>query len=227
MIPTAAALSRAQALDLLDARGKLSDYVRLQAENSALRLGFGWIPQPDAPSTYQQLRGAYRQSQETGEPLPVSSLHCDTVIYLWPSDNVHFRFWHDTSHVELGLSFSLEDELELALWHLAQIERAGHDPDSTPYRLLEADTVGQLLLLSLCGRFPLAQSVFVTDCLRQGLHQALLDEIRRVPLPEPTALPEPPLHGAAPDPLTPEHRAERQYRNGFVVMPPSGLPSRS
>lgn len=159
---------------------EVSQYVRERAHVTAGAVGFGWIGTPDAPSTYQQLRAAYQESTTSGEPLPISNLACEPSIYARAEDNVAFRFWHDVHHVTFGLSFSLEDELELALWHLDEVQAAGFAPGSTPYALFQADLVGQLLLNALAHRFPFDQQRFSTTCAEIGLHRGLLEEIRRV-----------------------------------------------
>lgn len=155
-------------------------FVRQQAERTAEELGFGWIGVAEAPATYQQLRGAFGASKLTGQPLPVSNVHCDSSIFVSPVDNMALRFWHDVHHVTLGCSFRVEDELELALWQLGQAERAGIRPGSAAYELLTCEFVGQVLLVSLIGRFPYKQSEFVEDCQRLGLFTGLLSEIRRM-----------------------------------------------
>jgi len=171
-------------LELVLVRENLSSFVRRQARDAALRLGFSYEACPDAPSTYQQLRGAYTESTESGTPLLISNLFCDDSIYLTPEDNIRFRFWHDTSHIKLGVSFALEDEMELALWHLDQLERAGYPPTSLPWKVFHADLVGQIQLMALIGRFPINQRRFVTECMEYGFDTGLLEEIRRIPEPE-------------------------------------------
>lgn len=170
------------------ARLLLGDFIQEQAQAAERRLGFGLVAMEAAPSTYQQLRGAFERSQDTGAPLPISSLFCEDSIYLSPEVNQQFRFWHDVSHVQRGLSFELGDELELALWHLDELTGVGFEPGSMAYRMLEADLVGQLLLMGLAGRFSYRQWDFVLDALRFGLHVALLEEIRRVPVAEASGL---------------------------------------
>lgn len=163
------------------ARLDLSRFIRDRAEQTKNEVGFTWIGTPSAPSTYQQLRGAFNKSTSTGAPLPISNLFCDSSIYPVEEDNVRFRFWHDVHHVKLGLSFRLEDELELALWHLDQAAQAGILPGSVTYELLEADLIGQVLLMALIRRFPIDQAEFVNTCSQVGLMTGLLDEIRRIP----------------------------------------------
>lgn len=164
------------------ARLRLAEFIQRKASETEARLGFGFVGVAKAPDTYQQLRGAFITSSDTKVPLPVLSLFCDTSIYWSPRENQMFRFWHDVSHIECGLSFTLADELELALWHLEQFERDGHTRTCLEYRMLEADLVGQLQLMGLIGRFPYNQLQFVEDCIRFGFHEGVLEEIRR---PEP------------------------------------------
>ncbi|MEI2826880.1 MAG: hypothetical protein V9F04_11070 [Dermatophilaceae bacterium] len=162
------------------ARIRLAKFIQRKASETEARLGFGFVGVAEAPCTYQQLRGAFITSRDTKVPLPVSSLFCDTSIYWSPRENQMFRFWHDVSHIEYGLSFTLADELELALWHLDEFERDGHTRTCLEFRMLEADLVGQLQLMGLIGRFPYNQRLFVEDCLRFGFHEGVLEEIRRI-----------------------------------------------
>lgn len=162
------------------ARINLSRVVLDQAGAITTRLGFRALPTKDAPSTYQQLRGAFAHSLRTGDPLPVSSLYCEDTIFTEPHVNVAFRFWHDVAHCELGLSFSLPDEWELALWHLSQLEVAGLGPQTTEYELLRMDLLGQVILLGIAQRFPFNQGDFTRTCTRLGLDDGILHELRRV-----------------------------------------------
>lgn len=161
-------------------RIELTQFVRQQADRTSRELGFGWAGVVAAPSTYQQLRGAFTHSQETGEPLPVSSLFCESTIYDSPEDNIRFRYYHDVRHVRLGLSFNLDDELELAQWHLDELALSGFGKGSLPYELMTADLVGQVFLMGTIGRFPLDQGSFVATCHEAGLVPGLLAEIRRL-----------------------------------------------
>lgn len=162
------------------ARVNLSRIVHEKAEQSAAELRFRWVGVPDAPGSYQQLRGAFEHSTRTGEPLPVSNLYCEDTIYLEPGDNIAFRFWHDTSHCRLGLSFSLADEWELTLWHLAQLEPLGLGPATREYQMLRLDLLGQVILLGIAGRFPFNQGEFTKTLVKHGLDAGILEELRRV-----------------------------------------------
>ncbi len=162
------------------ARTNLTRFVRLKAQETADDLGFTWVGTPSAPSTYQQLRGAFEHSRSTGQPLPVSNEFCENTVYLEPADNVAFRFWHDTSHCRLGLSFQLADEWELSLWHLEQMEAVGLGPGTREYDLFRHDAIGQIILLAVAGRFPFRQGDFVRTCTELGLDSGILAELRRV-----------------------------------------------
>lgn len=164
----------------MGARINLSRFVREQAERAAEELGFGWIGVPEAPSTLPQLRGAFQESQATAAPLPVSNLYCDDTIYIEPSDNVTFRFWHDVTHCRLGFSFELPDEWELTLWHLDQLAAAGLGPKTREYELFRLDLLGQVILLGIAGRFPIKQGEFSRTCAELGLDRGILHELRRI-----------------------------------------------
>lgn len=164
----------------LGARVNLSRFVRHQADLAAEEVGFGWIGTREAPATYPQLRAAFAHSTKTGEPLPVSSEYCDDTVFMEPSDNVAFRFWHDVSHCRLGLSFALPDEWELTLWHLDQLLAAGYAPSSLEYQLLRLDLLGQVILLGIAGRFPFNQGEFTRTCHELGLDIGVLTELRRI-----------------------------------------------
>ena len=165
------------------ARVNLSAFVRNKAATVAEEVRFGWIGVPNAPATSQQLRGAYARSQRTGDPLPVSNQYCDDTIYAEPSDNVCYRFWHDVTHVQLGLSFGLDDELELAIHHLDVLHAAGFPRGSLESDLLKTDLLGQIYLVGIAGRFPFNQGEFTRTCIELGLEAGLLHEIRKVAQP--------------------------------------------
>lgn len=157
----------------------LSAFVVDQAKKMAAKNGFGWVPRPDAPDTHPLLVRAHQVSRMTGQPLPVSSLFCDTVMFTHPSINHAFRYWHDSLHIDTGLTFMLPDELELSLHHLALSERGGLHKHSLEYALLRIDMVGQNYLLGVAKRFAIDQGQFVRDCLRYGIDEGVLREARR------------------------------------------------
>ncbi|MEI2671068.1 MAG: hypothetical protein V9G13_08040 [Marmoricola sp.] len=164
----------------LGARVNLSRFVRQQADQTTEEVGFGWIGTPEAPATYPQLRAAFQHSVKSGDPLPVSNQYCDDTVFVEPSDNVAFRYWHDVSHCRLGLSFALPDEWELTLWHLDQLAAAGYPPPTLEYQLLRLDLLGQIILLGIAGRFPFNQGEFTRTCHELGLDAGVMSELRRI-----------------------------------------------
>lgn len=161
------------------ARRMLTRWVVATATAKAQQCGFGWVPRLDAPSTYPKLCVAYTASKQSGRPLVVSSENSDAVILTSPDANFAWRFVHDVAHVECGLSFSLVDEYELALWHLSELERGGFAPDSLEYAFLKADTLGQVIINALAHRFPADQELFNLECRQFGFEQGIVREIRR------------------------------------------------
>ncbi|RMB77652.1 hypothetical protein AYK61_15405 [Rhodococcus sp. SBT000017] len=165
--------------DVDRARCNLTEWVFSSATSKASACGFNWTPRPDAPSTYPELRAAFSHSMESGDPLAVSSENSTSVILSSCDANFAWRFVHDVAHVERGLSFSLADEYELALWHLSELERDGFSPDGLEYAFLKADTLGQVTINAVAKRFPVDQELFDLECQQFGFEQGVLRELRR------------------------------------------------
>ena len=161
-------------------RQTLTDFMIDQAAATAAEVGFDWKPTPNAPDTYDALRVAYGRCSECGEPLPISSENNDNVIYMTAEANLAFRFIHDVHHVQFGLSFQVVDELDLALWHLGQLEGEGFDRQDVPWRMLHADLIGQAQLVAVSGSFPTDQRRFVGRCLIGGFERGLIGEAREI-----------------------------------------------
>lgn len=164
---------------IAEAALKLESYVSVKAIETANELGFGWQPAPDAPDTYPSLQEAYKLSRTVLTDLPVSSLHCDTVVFPNQRTNYAMRYWHDTLHVRLDLSFALSNELELGLHHLSIAERDGIRKHSLEWEMLRVDLLGQNYLLGIAGRFPKDQRQFVIGCLQHGLDEGIMAEIEQ------------------------------------------------
>lgn len=170
---------RVVADEIAAANDALSAFVTHAAEQTAKEVGFGYVLRQDAPNTYPALVAAFRHSLRTGAPLPISSENSDDVIYTPPSTNAQLRYWHDVAHIRRRLDFTLVDELELSLWHLGELEKAGHPPGSLVWRLLHADLTGQAYVQAFARRFPFHQRRFVTGCVTAGFDRGLLAELRR------------------------------------------------
>ncbi|GFG50797.1 hypothetical protein CQY20_24890 [Mycolicibacterium agri] len=168
----------ASADDLAEASQALSRFVVEAAQRTKDEVGFGYVLTSDAPNTYPALLAAFDHSLNTGAPLPISSDNSDAVIYQPASTNFALRFWHDVNHVRRQLDFGLVDELELSLWHLGELEKAGHPHGSLVWRLLHADLTGQAYVQAFAARFPFDQRRFVTGCVTAGFDHRLLYELR-------------------------------------------------
>lgn len=164
--------------EILDAADVLSSFIEQAAAKTAEEVGFGYALVADAPNTFPSLTAAYATSVATGAPLPISSENSDDVIYTPASVNGALRFWHDVNHVRRQLDFGLVDELELSLWHLGELERAGHPRGCLVWRLLHADLTGQAYVQAFARRFPFDQRRFVTGCVTAGFDHGLLAELR-------------------------------------------------
>jgi hypothetical protein len=164
--------------ELFIARTTVSAFVVEHADKTRAEVGFDSVAQADAPRTFPDLSRAFAHSVETLEPLPISSEHSESVVYADAEVNFAMRFWHDVQHVRLGLTFELIDELELALWHLGVLEGEGFGPDTLVWKLLHADLVGSVYVMSLSRRFPLDQLRFAQGCVSGGFNQGVLNEVR-------------------------------------------------
>ncbi|MFD6516556.1 hypothetical protein [Rhodococcus sp. NPDC060176] len=161
-----------------EARETLSSFIDFHAEQTAEAIGFRFVPTRDAPNTYSALCTAFERSIQTKEPLPISNQNSGSVLFTSPEVNIAHRFVHDIHHCLLGLSFDLVDELELAIWHLDQLERSGYAPNSLPWKLFHADLIGQIQINALANRFPADQRSFGINCAVMGLERGVLHELR-------------------------------------------------
>lgn len=164
--------------DVLDAVDVLSAFIEQAAEKTAEEVGFGYALTVNAPNTFGSLSQAYASSLATGAPLPISSENSDDVIHTPVSVHGALRFWHDVNHVSRRLDFGLICELELSLWHLGEVEKAGHPRDSLGWRLLHADLTRHSYVQAFDWRFPFDQRRLVTGCVTSGFDHGLLAELR-------------------------------------------------
>jgi hypothetical protein len=169
----------APATTFSDACANLNRFVTVIAETWTQFTGFGWQGDPKAPTDYGSLLQAYVRSQLTGEPLPVSNQHSDRSIYGSPEGNLAYRFWHDVTHMRLGLGFELDDEIEVANVQLDVLRAAGFEPGSLEYELLHADTLGQTLAGAAIGSFPANQVCFARLSLESSLSKAIRAELEQ------------------------------------------------
>lgn len=162
---------------LQSAGSNLAHFVDVQAEAMAQLAGFRWGGDAAAPNDYGSLLKAYARSRLTGRPLPVSNQFSDTTIYGTLEANLAFRFWHDLTHLRLGRSFALDDEIEVAGAHLDVLRAVGFGPGSLEFELLHADTMGQALCSAATGSFPGEQLCFARLTIESGLNTAIRAEL--------------------------------------------------
>lgn len=158
---------------------RASEFLRETATATAREIGFGHVPAEDAPNTYCELVQAWDHSVLTGSPLPVASTNLDDCFYL-PESVYDLRFVHDVAHMRYGLTFAMEDELELALIQMREFASRGLDERSLEYQLLYADHVGQAQCMLVTRSFVSDQSRFILDVLCHGLDEAILRELRAI-----------------------------------------------
>jgi len=119
-------------------------------------------PCKDAPNSWKEL-----QVFKGRKVLPVFNGNCENTIYQKPSDNIMFRAWHDSIHLEHNLSFNPVDEKKVGLIHCQQLRLIG-----APTHVINAiyfDVVGQVEFYSHMGEFITNQFDFVQDCMVKGL----------------------------------------------------------
>lgn len=162
---------------LHDAELNLSRFIRQQYCMQRVRLGFGVAPSLEAPSTFAELQEECSSCLKSGKPLRVSSLNSEPVIYDSPTTNYMFRYWHDTNHVILGLSFEPHDEFALAGYHLETLCGEGFGRETLESDLLLADTWGQAYFQWRTGRYVGNQLRFDTNFVLLGFEEAFNGEV--------------------------------------------------
>lgn len=156
----------------------IASYIEERSEKLSAELGFTWFPTEDAPNTHPALVEAWDRSTTTGCDLPISSLNSDDVIFPSPIDNIRLRFYHDCSHMQNGIDFTPDNEVELAQIHLR--EAADHmSRTSDEFRVFQADTLGQALMMQKARRFAHDQKAFAKDFIRHGIDEAIARDIER------------------------------------------------
>ena len=179
-------MCRVDQMQLSDAKLQLSRFVLVQAARARQRHGFGWIPDPSAPTIFSDLLAAFTRSMKTGHPLPVARISGGPSIFVSAEATYAMRFWHDITHVEMGADFSFENEQRVASAHMDLLERSGFRAGTLPWELMRIDTVGRSLVFTLTGGgFAPDPWVFAQRALSAGLPLAVLravEDIKRRPV---------------------------------------------
>jgi len=103
----------------------------------------------NAPNTWEDLQADYKKHGI----ITVFAGACERSIYNNVDVNHAFRAWHDKIHLEHGLSFSYEDELEVARIHCAALPKYAD--------VLWADVAGQVWYYYKYGKYVKDQAAFV------------------------------------------------------------------
>ncbi len=156
------------------ARALLTHAIEYLAAETVKHTGIGYRPQAEAPDNWEALQQQYAEALDAGVGMiSVYSGASDCTIYTSPHANYAFRYWHDTGHVQHGLSFTPEDERALqTLYHIREMRAAlwtatMHIPGYTretlelALQMYKADTLGQIEYVVANKRFPNDQLAFV------------------------------------------------------------------
>lgn len=128
--------------------------------------GWAYLPTSNAPESFKALKAS-----TIGKIIPVADYGCDKSIYKSPNINIKFRFWHDVTHLELDSGFSVSGETNVIKAHLAEAKEFGLSP--LAMRILEADTIGQVLYYDKYKQFVDNQEAWLDSCLTYGVSKAL------------------------------------------------------
>ena len=146
---------------------RLNDAILAEASKLTKKIGFGYIPDVMAPTSYKELCAAYANCERSGCPLPVFSGGSESTIYGVPEVNYAFRYWHDVEHVLGGNNFGLQGEIRTAYRQLATLESVyGFGPATMEWKLLHADIVGQIQYYNKHKKFVENQVEFALDFIR-------------------------------------------------------------
>jgi hypothetical protein len=129
----------------------------------------GWraVVSDNAPSTFKELKSQCLESKI----ITIERAGSDKSIYSSAYVNSCFRFYHDVTHLTLDKGFSVLGESTVIDSHKADAVKFGLSP--LAMRVLEADTIGQVLYYQKHKTYVLNQRAFLDSCLQYGVKMAL------------------------------------------------------
>ena len=145
---------------------EVSLFVQTMAKDCIAR-GWTYYATSEAPESYKALKRAAISSK----CIPIADYGCDKSIYGDNKINILFRFYHDVTHLELDSGFSVSGETSVIESHLADARLFGLSP--LAMRILEADTIGQVLYYDKHKAFVNNQAAWLDSCLQYGIKLAL------------------------------------------------------
>lgn len=135
--------------ELRNARLRLSQFAKHQAEATERVTGRYWVPSSDAPNTFKALL-KYRDVSY----LPVFDWSHETTIYADDEGFQSFMFWHDSGHIMFDHDFTPLGERTLQQLHHLRPARRALGYETFAYRLYLADTVGRFDYISRNHKVP-------------------------------------------------------------------------
>jgi hypothetical protein len=128
--------------------------------NQILSLAPPHIGCEDAPNSYKAL--TLPSAYDSQGRLRVYNGGSERTIYGSNRVNLAFRAWHDSLHLQYGLTFQPDDEIELASIHASMIK------GDYEKRLIMADVKAQVLHWQKFNAYVEDQRGFVVDYLKTG-----------------------------------------------------------
>ena len=131
-------------------------------------------PSEYAPASFTALK-YWDKHAEPSDSMPVYDGGCNNTIYSHPRYNYAFRAWHDRVHLDINAGFGKLDEIKVCNEQVRQARRRqtmlGLTDDDI--RALIADVAGQVLYYYKYNEFVDDQSMFVADCMDDGIFTTL------------------------------------------------------
>jgi len=129
--------------------------------------GWTWYASGDRAITE-----SFTALKKCGNSLPISIYGSEGTVYGDRFINSLNRFWHDVTHLQLDLGYSLEEEYKVIRSQLTVMELHGLSPLAR--EIFWCDMWGQALYYDRYCSFVENQNAFVDSCLRHGITTATI-----------------------------------------------------
>lgn len=136
-------------------------------------------PACDAPDSYAGLV-AWNDAAKVGDSMPVYDGGSHNTIYSHARYNYAFRAWHDRIHINLGLKFTLVDEIKVSNEHARQMasHRVMFGLSTEDSKAMRADVAGQVMYYYKYGEYVRDQALFVGACMESTIFLTLASGVR-------------------------------------------------
>lgn len=156
---------------------ELTDFVIIQAMDTAADIGFAWEAGRVDRLTGSALRAAYLSSAATHSALIVPERNADHSIFSNEDAAIALRFWQAVTRVRLTEHSNAAADLQCDLTMVAVAEAEGVSPESVMY--LEAELVGRTLLQMADYGEPINPRDYTLDVLMFAYADAIISEAER------------------------------------------------